>query len=335
VQRFRLARALQSASAVSNRQAPCPVLRHPELGPMVVGLLAPRIVLPAAMIDNASDPALSCVLRHEAAHVRRGDAWLSALIEGMLVVFWPVVPLWMAAVRVRHLMELACDEAALDGAGAAERRRYGHVLLDVAEQGSLIFVGAGSLHFGSTLRARIEAIALQRPWPRSVQMGLVAVAVAGFAACSSTGPGASPETTGGTKTAAAGGPLDEYGYQFENDPLSTASQAQAAAQGTPADADKGRLPPEAIQTVVRQSFGVFRTCYENGLRQNSKLAGTATVKFVINQDGSVQGAMDDGSSIPDASVVQCIVAGFGHLTFPAPQGGYVTVVYPIAFSPGD
>ena len=35
----------------------------------------------------------------------------------------------------------------------------------------------------------------------------------------------------------------------------------------------GRLPPEVIQRIVRQNFGRFRLCYENGLRNNPNLAG--------------------------------------------------------------
>jgi beta-lactamase regulating signal transducer with metallopeptidase domain len=343
LRRLALSRALASARVLPVEGVPCPVLLHSELGPMVVGLLAPRIVLPEAMVDATITPALACVMKHEVAHLRRGDAWLSAVLETALVALWPVVPLWIAALRVRHLMELACDEAALAGADAAERRQYGHILLDVAEQGSLAFAGAGTLHFGSTLRARVEAIALQRHWPRAVQASLVALAVAGFVACSSAGTGPIPDATGGTRTAAAGQPLDEYGYQYASDPLSAAAQAQATAQGTPPGGNGGRLPPESIQAVVRQNFGAFRSCYESGLQQNAKLAGTVAVQFVINQDGSVQGASvatnqeagNDTTPLADPNVVQCVVGGFGKLKFPAPQGGYVTVVYPIVFAPGD
>jgi hypothetical protein len=243
--------------------------------------------------------------------------------------------LWIAAARVRHLVELACDEAALAGADAAHRRRYGHVLLDFAEQGPIAFAGAGPLHFGSMLRARIEAIALQRPWPRAVQAAVVAAAVATFAACSSAAPTTMPEPSGGSRRAAAGGARDQYGYEYEGDSLREASKAaQQGATSSIRNAD-GRLAPEVIQQVVRQSFGTFRACYESGLEQNSKLEGTVTVKYVINPDGTVQGAADDHSTLPNADVIQCIVGGFGRLTYPAPEGGYVTVVYPIQFNPGD
>lgn len=97
----------------------------------------------------------------------------------------------------------------------------------------------------------------------------------------------------------------------------------------------GRLPPEVIQRIVRQNFGRFRLCYENGLRTNAKLAGRVSVKFVIDRSGAVATAVDAGSTLPDTAVVACVVRSFGNLTFPQPEGGIVTVVYPIDFSPGS
>ncbi len=97
----------------------------------------------------------------------------------------------------------------------------------------------------------------------------------------------------------------------------------------------GRLPPEVIQRIVRQNFGRFRLCYENGMRNNPNLQGRVTVKFVIDRSGAVAMTADGGSDIPDAAVVGCVVRGFGNLSFPQPEGGMVTVVYPIMFNPGD
>src|ERR1019366_1238265 len=97
----------------------------------------------------------------------------------------------------------------------------------------------------------------------------------------------------------------------------------------------GRLPPEVIQRIVRQNFGRFRLCYENGMRANPNLQGRVSVKFVIDRSGAVSMTADGGSDLPDQGVVQCVVRGFGNLSFPQPEGGMVTVVYPIIFNPGD
>ena len=96
----------------------------------------------------------------------------------------------------------------------------------------------------------------------------------------------------------------------------------------------GRLPPEVIQRIVRQNFGRFRLCYENGLRNNPNLQGRVGVNFVIGRDGAVSQVQNGGSDLPDSGVVQCVVRAFYGLSFPQPEGGIVTVGYPIMFSPG-
>jgi hypothetical protein len=58
-----------------------------------------------------------------------------------------------------------------------------------------------------------------------------------------------------------------------------------------------------------------------------------TVKFVIDRTGAVALAADGGSDIPDEGVRRCVVASFLSLSFPSPENGSVTVVYPIMFSP--
>ncbi|WP_104987837.1 AgmX/PglI C-terminal domain-containing protein [Sorangium cellulosum] len=95
----------------------------------------------------------------------------------------------------------------------------------------------------------------------------------------------------------------------------------------------GRIPPEVIQRIVRQNFGRFRLCYENGLRNNPNLAGRVSVAFVIGRDGAVSSVQSGSSDLPDAGVASCVVRAFYGLSFPPPDGGIVTVTYPILFNP--
>ncbi|MBK9261525.1 MAG: AgmX/PglI C-terminal domain-containing protein [Polyangiaceae bacterium] len=96
----------------------------------------------------------------------------------------------------------------------------------------------------------------------------------------------------------------------------------------------GRLPAEVVQRIVRQNFGRYRFCYEQGLRQNPNLQGRVAVRFVIGRDGGVSQVQNGGSDMPDANVVSCVVRSFYGLSFPAPEHGIVTVNYPIMFQPG-
>jgi hypothetical protein len=96
----------------------------------------------------------------------------------------------------------------------------------------------------------------------------------------------------------------------------------------------GRLPPEVIQRIVRQNYGRFRMCYEQGLGRNPNLQGRVSARFVIGRDGSVSNVGNGGSDLPDSGVVSCVLSAFYGLSFPQPEGGIVTVVYPIMLEPG-
>ena len=89
-----------------------------------------------------------------------------------------------------------------------------------------------------------------------------------------------------------------------------------------------------MQRIVRQNYGRFRMCYENGLRSNPNLTGRVTARFVISREGSVSNVQNGGSDIPDSGVVSCVVQAFYGLSFPSPDNGIVSVSYPIMFSPG-
>ena len=94
------------------------------------------------------------------------------------------------------------------------------------------------------------------------------------------------------------------------------------------------LPPEVVRRIVRQNFGRFRLCYENGLRSDPTLAGSVRIRFVVESDGAVGTVSDAGSLMSDAGVVACVQRAFGSLAFPVPAGGVsVAVTYSLSFAP--
>ena len=93
------------------------------------------------------------------------------------------------------------------------------------------------------------------------------------------------------------------------------------------------LPPEVVRRIVRQNFGRFRLCYENGLRTDPTLAGSVRTRFVIEADGAVGTVSDAGSLMSDAGVVACVQRAFGGLAFPVPTGGVpMAVTYSLSFT---
>jgi hypothetical protein len=69
------------------------------------------------------------------------------------------------------------------------------------------------------------------------------------------------------------------------------------------------------------------------LRENPGLAGRVVTRFAVDRQGMVSMAQDGGSSLPNATVVRCVVKEFYSLSFPPHEGGIVTVVYPLALQP--
>ncbi|MEM9695131.1 MAG: AgmX/PglI C-terminal domain-containing protein [Myxococcota bacterium] len=93
----------------------------------------------------------------------------------------------------------------------------------------------------------------------------------------------------------------------------------------------GRLPAQVIQRIVRQNFGRFRLCYESALRRDPNLQGRVMVRFLIGRDGTVSSASAGGMP----GVASCVGQAIYGLSFPPPEGGIVTVSYPIVFTPSS
>jgi hypothetical protein len=96
----------------------------------------------------------------------------------------------------------------------------------------------------------------------------------------------------------------------------------------------GRLPPEVIQRVVRLNHGRFRGCYQKALLAKPRLSGRVAVRFVIGPVGHVMSVSDEGSTLDSPATIRCVLESFSKLEFPIPEGGDVTVVYPLRLTPG-
>lgn len=121
-----------------------------------------------------------------------------------------------------------------------------------------------------------------------------------------------------------------------DDPAAEGSEPGAKARaGQPEPGStSGRLSPQVIQQEVRRQFGHIRKCYEQGLLRNPHLTGTVAVRFLIGRDGKTSevASYEWQTNLPDAKATKCVVDAFRTVVFPAPEGGIVTVVYPIMFS---
>jgi Zn-dependent protease with chaperone function/biopolymer transport protein ExbD len=175
--------AAQAAALVPGLSAAA-VVEHPTLGPLVAGILRPRIVLPAALVQKADPETLGFVLAHEAAHVARRDHWLVPAVQLAAIVAWPVLPVWLAARQIRGLCELACDERVLAGRPPEQRRRYGELLLRLS-QGDFALAPPTMLpSFAWDLRRRLRALCRVQRWHRGGQAAFIGGCAVLLLACS-------------------------------------------------------------------------------------------------------------------------------------------------------
>jgi hypothetical protein len=95
----------------------------------------------------------------------------------------------------------------------------------------------------------------------------------------------------------------------------------------------GGLPPSVVKRIVRQNFGRYRFCYEEGLRRDPTLGGRLDLTFVIDPAGAVTAPKVAGD-LPDPEVKACIGKSLPGLSFPLPEpAGLVRVTVPITFTP--
>lgn len=91
-------------------------VRVHSAGPAVLWALPRTLVLLPGDFPARFDAATrQLVLRHELAHVRRGDAWWTLAMEVACALLWFHPLAWLARPRFRLDQELACDAAALGG----------------------------------------------------------------------------------------------------------------------------------------------------------------------------------------------------------------------------
>ena len=124
-QQRRFARALGPLQALGNgcwQGADVPGL------PALVGVLRPRIVLPAGFDHRYSADEQALIVLHERIHLRRGDGWINALVALWCCLFW-FNPLFVLAQRcLRADQEFSCDECVIAQRGDA-RRSYASAML--------------------------------------------------------------------------------------------------------------------------------------------------------------------------------------------------------------
>jgi beta-lactamase regulating signal transducer with metallopeptidase domain len=165
------------------------VLVSPNLGPAVVGVLRPEVVLPEWALEAAPNE-LALILAHEREHARARDPLVLQLAWfGVLAMPWNPAAWWMLK-RLRVAVELDCDARVLRV--TTDRTAYGALLLSVGlrHRGRVPAMAPALLERTSTLTRRILAMQdHRRRFPRLSAIAATAGAVGALAvACAAPSP---------------------------------------------------------------------------------------------------------------------------------------------------
>jgi bla regulator protein BlaR1 len=173
-----------------------------DVGPAVVGLMRPRIVVPR-WVTLALPTHQAAVIAHEQSHLEARDPQLFTLALALLVFMPWNLPLWWQLRRLRYAIEIDCDARVLKG--GVDPAHYGETLIAVGERQSA-YVGAVAAmsESKSFLEERIEHM-IRKPvrWRRlgAATLATFAIAVTALAAQVSPPNAESPAPVAGTAPA--------------------------------------------------------------------------------------------------------------------------------------
>jgi len=159
---------------------------HATQGPMIVGLRAPRIVLPRALLSEVEPDVLGAVVRHELAHIRHRDGWVALALALACALAWPIIPVWIAAGRIRLAMEMRADADAIASLPEPGVRGYRRLLLELADRrwrGPEPALGLGAV---AGLRVRLAAMKLAPRTPWALQLLVTAPLAIALIVCAGT-----------------------------------------------------------------------------------------------------------------------------------------------------
>ena len=143
-----------------------------EVGPAVLGVMKPRIVIPRWLLETPADMR-SMVFRHEREHIAAGDPLvLRAALLLLSLAPWNL-PLWWLLRRLRLAIEIDCDARVLKG--GADLRTYGESLLLVSQHRPRTpLAGTALTETVSQLERRIHCMISETPRHSIALLGTLA-----------------------------------------------------------------------------------------------------------------------------------------------------------------
>jgi beta-lactamase regulating signal transducer with metallopeptidase domain len=259
-------------------------------GPAVVGVIKPRIVLPADFDQRYTPAERDLVIAHERAHIEAFDAQINAIAALAQCLNWfnPLFHIARAALRVDQ--ELACD-ARVMARHANAKRIYAEAMLKTQLAAQAAPLGCQWPPIGAQpLKERITMLARPRPTSFRIALGATLCAVATLAA--------------GTVAWATQQPRVVH----------VSEQSEAA---TPR---QGRLGRQLVEALQEGQMTDAVDLIEEGADVNFHLRGDGTPLVIASRFGSrdvaellIQHGADVNKAAPGDGNPLIMASAYGHL----------------------
>jgi hypothetical protein len=139
-----------------------------------------------------------------------------------------------------------------------------------------------------------------------------------------------PQTKSGDTASVAvdGSAVQSSKIEVSHDP-SPAQSAAPEEKQAPEPEDPNlvfhQIPPPAVIAAVKPVAEKVKACFRAGLKRDPACEGEVRLRFVITHEGQVVQSKDNGSSMSDEEVTQCIAEVMKELKFgtqEAPGGAF-------------
>jgi hypothetical protein len=95
-----------------------------------------------------------------------------------------------------------------------------------------------------------------------------------------------------------------------------------------------QMTPKDVFKTMRPAQSRVQACFNAGLKRDGSTSGEVKIRFVITNEGAVRVWRDDGSSMTDGDVTQCVGDVVTKLKFPKQKSpGDAWGIYSINFTP--
>lgn len=274
-----------------------------DAGPAVIGVLRPRIVLPADFERRFDPGQRALILAHEHSHLQRGDVLAQALLTALRTLYWFNPVFHLAASRLREDQELASDAAVL-ARFPGERRRYATTLLE----SQLAVPGLPVGCFWQSSQALKERIQMMKRDPRSRQRLNLGRAIALLLLGGSGALVWAAQPTAGNAGAAQSAAAVDTSYAEMRPPRYPAEAIEARQQGKVVlrvlvgedgmaqDVEvESATAPGVFDQVAIDAVATWR--FNPGMRDGKVVPGWVLVPicFSLDEDNPNCDALDDGS----------------------------------------